>query len=434
MACIALLVASPAQEPSPTPPPDPAALLAELVDLPAPAARAAKARELAKLPVRLEDWRAAMTALAPRVDARSGPSRITVPLWNGKGEEETELWIWAPAAIEPSQTFALILQAHGTGASGEGQPRLWADVARALPAIVVAPSESGANDGYHYDEREREIAMSAIRWARRQWRIDPDRIVLSGISRGGHLTWDLGARQPDRFAALAPMIGGPRLNPGQGQNNLRYIENLAAVPIRDLQGSRDDPRLVENVRLAFERLARAGASDAKLIEFEQLGHSFEFDAVDWVAWLGTLRRDPRPTRVVRLAARANEGRAHWCEILAYDTREVREEPPLRFPAAEWEPLDETARRAKVQRLLDDHTARLDATLDEPGRITVNTRHVKKLRLLLDDAMCDPKGQLLVRWNGKEYRRTPRAEAAVLLAEFAERFDPGFLPTRSVVLP
>lgn len=413
---------------------DPAALLHELVDLAAPKERAARAKELAALPIDVDTWIGAMRAFAPLVAASPGRARPTVPLWNGEAMEDTELWILAPETIDPQQPLALILQAHGTGASGEGQPEIWREVARAWPAVIVAPSESGANDGYRYSDRERELTLSAMRWARRQWRVDPDRIVLSGISRGGHLTWDLASRRPDRFAALAPMIGGPRLNPGQAQNNLRYVENLAPIPIRDLQGAQDDPRLVANLRIAFQRLRDAGARDAKLIEFEALGHGFEFGAVDWVEWLSGVRRDPRPERVVLRAARAGEGRSSWCEILAYDTSKVREEPALSFPAAEWEPLDETARRAKVQRLLDDCTARLDARWEAPGRIRIDTLLVKKLRLLLDDAMCDEKGQVVVVWNGKEYRRTPRRDAQVLLAEFAERFDPGFLPLRSVVLP
>ncbi|MFO1050944.1 MAG: PHB depolymerase family esterase [Planctomycetota bacterium] len=413
--------------------PDPAALLRELVDQPDPALRSKRALELAKLPVTLDAWLGAARALAPREDAWHGEAVLKTPLWNGKALEETELYLFVPKDVDPQRTLGLMVQSHGTGADGEGQPGLWAAVAQELGMVVVAPSESGANEGYAYSERERQIALSAVRWARRSFRIDPDRVFLSGISRGGHLTWDVALRHPDLFAGIAPMIGAPRLNPGQAQNNMRYLDNLVAIPIRDLQGSLDDEHLVANLRASFIRLQELGAVDAKLVEFPTLGHAFDFSGVEWVKWMRGMRRDPCPTHVIRSAARSGEGRSFWCEITAFDGAKVHEEPALQFPAAVWEKLDEAGRRTKVQKLLDDNTARLDATLESAGRIRVKTSLVKQFRLLVTPSMCDDKGKLVVTWNGRPKPFTPRDDAAVLLTEFAERFDPGFLPTRSVTV-
>lgn len=38
------------------------------------------------------------------------------------------------------------------------------------------------------------------------------------------------------------------------------------------------------------------------------------------------------------------------------------------------------------------------------------------------------------WNGRVRPVTPKPDATLLLMEFAERFDQGFLPTRAIVLP
>jgi predicted peptidase len=39
------------------------------------------------------------------------------------------------------------------------------------------------------------------------YRIDPERIVVTGLSMGGRGTWQLAAAAPERFAAIAPICG-----------------------------------------------------------------------------------------------------------------------------------------------------------------------------------------------------------------------------------
>ena len=51
------------------------------------------------------------------------------------------------------------------------------------------------------------------------------------------------------------MIGGPYWDVRAGRANLRYLENLVHVPLRGLQGAKDQEGLVWNVRYAFERSA-----------------------------------------------------------------------------------------------------------------------------------------------------------------------------------
>ncbi|WP_308800299.1 prolyl oligopeptidase family serine peptidase [Streptomyces sp. NEAU-H3] len=41
-----------------------------------------------------------------------------------------------------------------------------------------------------------------------EYRIDPSRIHVTGLSMGGYATWSLAVRYPERFAAVAPVCGG----------------------------------------------------------------------------------------------------------------------------------------------------------------------------------------------------------------------------------
>ncbi|MGH7163238.1 MAG: hypothetical protein ACREID_07125, partial [Planctomycetota bacterium] len=222
-------------------------------------------------------------------------------------------------------------------------------------------------------------------------------------------------------------------NTARGANNFRFLENVADLPIRDLQGARDEPRMVATLRLAFERLERLGATDARYLEFAALGHSFDVRAVDWPGYFGGAARDPRPPRVVRACARPSEGRAFWAEVLAVDP-DVQETFALRMSEAAFRALDEEALLRRVQEEADRRTARLEAELLAPGRFRATGERVRKFRLLLAEGMFDPARDVEVDFNGRSYRKRARPDPRVLLVEFAERFDRTFLPVAEITVP
>jgi len=411
----------------------PATELMAMVDLPTPSLRMQRAEQLAaRADTDLDAWLAAARTFGTFTAVPAGEAHERVDLHVGDAVEATDLHTYVPRGYARDTPAPLVLVAHGTGGSGRGLAGLWRNVAESLGMLVLAPSEAGANAGYAFSDRERAAALAAIRWARRRFNIDENRVFATGISRGGHLAWDLALRFPDHFAGIVPMIGGPRLNPAQGQNNLRYLENVGSLSIRDLQGSKDDPRLVFNVRYAFAKLDQLGSRDARLVEFPELGHSFDLGAVDWNEFFGTARRSPVPMRVVRAFARPGEGRAFWLDVEAGD-RAVTEDVPLQVTEAEWKRLE--ADDAAMRRFLDERTApctaRAEATRLGGNRFEVNSARVKRLRLLLTADMFDPAQPVRLTWNGKPVTRTLRRSKAVLLREFAERFDRTFLPVAEV---
>jgi predicted esterase len=418
-------------------PDDLPAALGRLVDLPDAKARRTKALELAgRLDATLDDWLLACASFGEFAPAAPGPHHESVELAVlGKAEATSISW-YVPKGYDPKGKAPLLLAMHGTGMSGRNEHLMWSDACEKLGMLIVAPSESGPNEGYAYTERERQAALAALRWMRRRCNVDEARVFCSGESRGGHMTWDLALRRPDLFAALAPMIGAPRLNPAEGQNNLRYLEGIAHIPIRDLQGSKDDPQLVFNVREAFAKLAAIPAKDARLIEFEELGHSFKFGAVDWVEWLGQIHRDPTPAKVVLRYARKGEARAAWLEVTGY-TKPVEEEvrPKLTQKA-----LDELNKKSEDERRrwwnaqAEERTGRAVGTLEKDGSITVESKGASGIRLVLDDAILAGRKEVEVKWNGKAKKCKVVRSARVLLPEFAERFDRSFLPVAEIVLP
>jgi dienelactone hydrolase len=411
--------------------------LAAAVDLPDAKARAAAADRLAaRADVTLAQWLAAARSLTTFRPAAPGARVEAAELRVAGKVENTELVLWVPKSYDPGKPAPLLVAAHGTGGDGRGEDERWRPAAEQLGMLVVCPSEAGKNEGYAFSDRERDSALAAIRWVRRHYAVDTDRVFLTGISRGGHQAWDLALRWPDLPAAIAPMIGGPRINIAEGQCNLRWLENVAGLSIRDLQGERDDPRLVFNVRLAFDKLKALGANDAVLHAFPERGHGFDFRAVDWPAFLAACRRDPLPRRVVRLASRLDQGRAFWAEILQFE-KGVEDEFRPRMTASElaaFEKKSEDDQRRWFLEQAEKRNARLEVERQEPGVFVAKGDKVARFRLLLADGMFVAGKPVTVTWNGKPLTRNIAPSARVLLREFVERFDPAFLPIAEVSLP
>jgi poly(3-hydroxybutyrate) depolymerase len=408
--------------------------LAAAVDQPTPEARRKAALALARrTDLDLTALLSAMRSLEPKGPASKGTDEVTVPLVVDGTTEETRITVHVPQSYDPKKPAPLILALHGAGGQGSEEADLWHDVADALGMIVVAPTEAGENKGYGFTRKERDEALAALRWARRRFNVDENRIHLSGVSRGGHMTWDIGTRHPDLFATLSPMIGGPRLDTRGGQNNLRYVANVAHLPIRDLQGEEDDKRMLFSLGLAFERLKAAGAPDAQLITFPGVGHGFRFDAVDWGTFLGGARRDPCPGKVLRLCADPKEGRAFWAEVTGVATT-VREDFTPQVDAREWAGMDDAAQRRYVADAADKKTARLEAERKGKGDFVVKTEGVRSFRLLLAEDMFDPKEPVKVTWNGRTRTKKVSPSREVLLLDFVERFDRTFLPVAELEIP
>ncbi len=403
--------------------------LAALVDLPSPRERKAEARRLAGLgEVSIENWLEAMRSFGDFEALDAGPLVETASLFVEGEVVDTEVELYVPPGYEPARPAPLMLVLHGSGGSGRGEYRPWQEVADAIGMLVLCAAETGV--GYAFSDGERETSLAALRWARRRANVDENRVFVTGISRGGHQAWDLALRHPERFAGLFPFIGGPRLSLADGQNNLRYVENVALLVIRDLQGSKDDPGLLFNLRLAFDRLEEYGARDAALLEFPDLGHDFRMGKVDWRSVLSGAARDSVPRRVVRRAASLDEARAYWVEATRFG-KGIDEIFPLRVDGATWNALDADGQKREMQKQVDARTARLEVEMTAPGRFEAKAEGVTGFRLLLTSGMFETGEQVEVRFRGKKTKKRPRPSKRLLLGEFAERFDRTFLPVVEV---
>lgn len=133
--------------------------------------------------------------------------------------------LFVPTDYDSTQSYPLVLALHGAGERGTDNVRQitphrmatsWADpVNQAVnPAFVVAP-QVPPNGRWTMDQpvevssfnNEELTTLAILDSLELEFNIDPNRIYVTGLSMGGHGTWDLISRLPNRFAAAVPMSG-----------------------------------------------------------------------------------------------------------------------------------------------------------------------------------------------------------------------------------
>lgn len=443
---LASITAHSAQEPTALDlPDDAAAALAAAIDLPSREKRRAAAEALAKRDVPLERWLALASALTPaaappgeveRIDDHKLRHRTSLHILGA--ERSAEILVRTPAGNVRRGPLPLLFCWHEAGGSGATSLHTWAPLADRHGLLLAAPTETYEpyrRDGWPYMLDAQEGALLALRFVRRRYDIDEDRIFLAGLRGGGHMVWDIGLRHPDLFAGLLPANGSPRLGNAEYDRNLIFLESLAEVPLRSLHWGPQEPLQAGNVRRALEGLQRYGAQRAQRLAFADQDAALHGDHVELKRWFA--QRREVPTRLVRVPEtcwfppKADFGRLHWLDILRVDPeRKTRSS----LPPAQARGSDPEMLRDRFDRHLREQQPRLEIHHRGAGRYDVEDRYIQRIRLLLTPAMVGRDGHVEVRWRDQVLRKAATPSSAVLLAEFLERFDRSFLPTAEVVVP
>lgn len=134
---------------------------------------------------------------------------------------------------DTAQRWPLMIFLHGSGESGSdiekvkthGPPKL-IEAGKQFPCIVVSPQRGPAMRGW-----EPDLMMKFIQDIKTRFRIDGDRVYLTGLSMGGFGTWNIAMKYPTEFAAIAPICGG---------GDLGSIRRLRNMPVWCFHGAKDN--------------------------------------------------------------------------------------------------------------------------------------------------------------------------------------------------
>lgn len=132
---------------------------------------------------------------------------------------------------DAAKRWPLVIFLHGSGERGvdlkqvakHGPPKL-VEAGREFPFILLSPQ---CPPGQWWDLAALDVWLDGVV---RKYRVDADRIYLTGLSMGGYATWGWAQRSPGRFAAIVPVCGGG--DPTQGAK-------LKALPVWAFHGAKD---------------------------------------------------------------------------------------------------------------------------------------------------------------------------------------------------
>ena len=102
-----------------------------------------------------------------------------------------------------------------------GPPKI-VETRRDFPFIVVSPQ--CPRRGWNAD-----AVNALLDEVLAKYRVDADRVYLTGLSMGGYGTWHLAAIHPERFAAIAPICGGGNVTGVGGVGSTPRKENRSQV-------------------------------------------------------------------------------------------------------------------------------------------------------------------------------------------------------------
>ena len=207
--------------------------------------------------------------------------------------------VWLPPGYTSDQQWPLIVFLHGMGECGtDGRKHLDVGLGPALraepdrwPFVVVLPQKPD-RDSQWADHDAMVMAMLAA--TEREYRIDPTRRLLTGLSQGGAGTWALGSKHADVWAAIAPICGYG--NPAD------LAPKLTAMPIRAFHGLDDRVVPPQQSRDLVAAVQEAGGS-VVLTEYAGIAHNswdkayHESGLAEWLQQqVRPEFRGPRPDR------------------------------------------------------------------------------------------------------------------------------------------
>jgi predicted peptidase len=182
------------------------------------------------------------------------------------------LYLPAEYKSDANKRWPLMLFLHGAGERGtnlsavavHGPPKL-VKQKRDFPFIIVSP-QCPAGERW-----SNETLVALLEDVTRKFKVDTDRIYLTGLSMGGYGTWALGIAEPARFAAIAPICGGGETIPILIAST-RKKEQLKKLPVWVFHGAKDPVVKLEESERMVNALKRIGSENVELTVYPEAAH------------------------------------------------------------------------------------------------------------------------------------------------------------------
>ena len=163
------------------------------------------------------------------------------------------------------QRWPLIMFLHGAGERGSdlkkvkvhGPPKI-VENRKDFPFIVVSPQ---CPTGDWWTDKV-EVLINLLDDIVARYKVDKERVYLTGLSMGGYGTWSLASAYPERFAAIAPICGGGK----------RFMAmRLKDISVWVFHGAKDRVVPLKESEEMVDAIRKRGGN-AKLTIYPDAGH------------------------------------------------------------------------------------------------------------------------------------------------------------------
>lgn len=314
-----------------------------------------------------------------------------------------------PENYNKDSTYALIMTCHGAGVKARNQVNAYAQKGW---AFIVAPTNR-RRFGFDWQDWGRIDFFEVLEDVKKQYKIDTNRIYLTGHSMGGHGVWHIGTSHPGLFAAIAPSAGWTNFqlyipwflqksemfaHPDlikfrdmvlREDNPLLFLENLMNVPVYILQGGADDNVPPIQARMFTKYLHNLGY-DYIYKEVEGQRHWWNVDStpgvdcVDSEELMNFLRakvRNPYPKKVVFKTTNVDHSnQTYWVRI--DELEDIYQEGAVKAEVCR-----------NIHPIVNTHSQ------DVPA-IIINTKNISRFTISLNDNIVSP-GMINLFINGQK---------------------------------
>ena len=201
--------------------------------------------------------------------------------------------LYVPEYYTPDRVWPLVMALHGGAGNGRGFLWSWLRDARSHGAILAAPTATAdeANTkttsntkntwALMGDDTDTPNLARILDSVRGRWNIDPDRLLLTGMSDGGTFCYVTGLDNSSPFTHLAPVAS--TFHPLMAE--MADAERMRGLPIYLVHGQLDWMFPVQVARQTQKALSAAGC-DVSYREIEDLSHCYPREVnPDILNWL-----------------------------------------------------------------------------------------------------------------------------------------------------
>jgi phospholipase/carboxylesterase len=189
--------------------------------------------------------------------------------------------LYVPEYYTPDRSWPLVMALHG--GHGHGRAFLWSWLrdARSRGAILVTPTATGPTWALMGEDTDTPNLGRILQSVRQRCNVDPERLLLTGLSDGGTFCYVTGLESTSPFTHLAPVAAA--FHPLMA--GVADAERLRRLPVYLVHGRLDWMFPVEVARHAQQALSIAGAA-VTYRELDDLSHTYprEINAaiLDWL--------------------------------------------------------------------------------------------------------------------------------------------------------